>query len=164
MGLLLGTLVFAACGEDSGELRGGGSEEADPLGKENATLAAGTEAVQKRRCVDCHDGAAGKMAGRSDALAYRDPEIELYPPNLTPDPETGIGSWTDDQLANAIRTGLDVEGLNLCPQMTHFAEMSDFEVYSIVMYLRSLPPVRNDVPRSVCPPLKLKEEQETASR
>jgi hypothetical protein len=66
-------------------------------------------------------------------------------------------------MANAIRTGLDVEGLNLCPQMTHFTDMSDFEVYSIVLYLRSLPPVRNDVPRSICPPLELKEEQ-TASR
>ena len=43
--------------------------------------------------------------------------------------------------------------------MTHFSDMTDFEVYSIVKYLRSIPPVKNKVPRSVCPPLKTKEEQ-----
>jgi hypothetical protein len=70
-------------------------------------------------------------------------------------PDKG-GTWTDDALAVAIRTGFDDESQALCPQMTHFANMSDFEVYSIVKYLRSLPPVKKAVPRSVCPPFKTK--------
>jgi hypothetical protein len=98
------------------------------------------------------------MAGATTALAQQDPGVELYPPNLTNDEETGVGTWTDDNLANAIRTGLDKEGLNLCPQMKHFADMSDYEAYSIVKYLRALPPVKNKVPRSICPPLKTREE------
>ena len=98
------------------------------------------------------------MAGATTPLGQQDPGIELYPPNLTPDDDTGIGTWTDDNLANAIRTGLDKEGLELCPQMKHFADMSDYEAYSIVKYLRSLPPVKNKVPRSVCPPLKMAGE------
>jgi hypothetical protein len=99
------------------------------------------------------------MAGKTEALAGQDPGIELYPPNLTNDKDTGIGAWNDDQLAAAIRTGFDKDGLNLCPQMKHIADMSDFEAYSIVKYLRALPAVANKVPRSVCPPLKTKEEQ-----
>ena len=92
--------------------------------------------------------------------------MELYPPNLTPDFEFGLGDpastdpakkgYTDDLLARAIRQGYDRDDQTLCPQMKHFAEMTDFEVYSIVKYLRSLPPVKLKIPRSVCPPLKSK--------
>ncbi|HSO36339.1 MAG TPA: c-type cytochrome [Labilithrix sp.] len=147
---------------------------ADPTSRENASAAKGAEAVQKRKCVDCH---TANMSGATKAIVQpgvTDPRVELYPPNLTPDPETGIGpalekqdptrkGYTDDLLARAIRTGQDNEDLELCPQMKHFAEMSDFEVYSIVKYLRSLPPVKNKVLRSVCPPLKTKEEQTAAA-
>ena len=162
--LFLGVALAAgamACGGDDSTLGGGGgsSGAVDPYSKENASEEAGAQAIQKRRCVECHDSPSGKMAGRAEPIANKDPSVELYPPNLTPDVDTGIGGWSDDQLANAIRTGLDKEGLNLCPQMQHFADMSDFEVYSIVKYLRTLPAVKNQVPRSVCPPLKLKEEQ-----
>ncbi len=89
-----------------------------------------------------------------------DPRVELYPPNLTPDDETGIGTWRDEQLALAIRTGQDQTGLALCPQMTHFSTMNDYEAYSIVKYLRSIPAVKQRIPRSVCPPLKTKDEQD----
>ena len=143
----------------------------DPTSRENASAEKGAEAVQKRKCVDCH---TANMAGATKALVQpgvTDPRVELYPPNLTPDPETGIGpalaksdpavpnGYTDELLARAIRSGQDNDDLELCPQMKHFAEMTDFEVYSIVKYLRSLPPVKNKVLRSVCPPLKTKEEQ-----
>lgn len=132
----------------------------NPECKEIAEASAGELAVQRRRCVNCHNSDKGTMAGATTALGEQDPGVELYPPNLTNDKETGIGTWSDDQLANAIRTGLDKEGLNLCPQMKHFADMSDFEAYSIVKYLRSLPPVVNKVPRSICPPLKTRDEQQ----
>jgi len=98
------------------------------------------------------------MAGTATPLTQQEPGIMLYPPNLTNDKDTGIGTWSDDQLATAMRTGLDDQGLNLCPQMKHFADMSDFEAYSIVKYLRSIPAVTNRVPRSICPPLKTAEE------
>jgi len=98
-----------------------------------------------------------------------DTRVELYPPNLTPDPDTGIGdgsnpdpakkSYTDDLLARAIRSGIDNDDLELCPEMKHFADMTDFEVYSIVKYLRSIPPVNQKILRSVCPPLKTKDQQ-----
>ena len=116
-----------ACSSDPPEGSGGnkGCPQENPECKEIAEASAGELAVQRRRCVTCHNSDKGTMAGASTPLGQQDPGIELYPPNLTPDDDTGIGTWTDDNLANAIRTGLDKEGLELCPQMKHFADMSD---------------------------------------
>lgn len=68
----------------------------------------------------------------------------LSVPNITPDPETGAGTWTDDMLARSIREGIGHDGRTLFPLMpyTQFRHMSDEDVASIVVYLRSLPPVK----------------------
>jgi mono/diheme cytochrome c family protein len=145
----------------------------DPTSREAATASKGGEAVVKRKCVICHGmNMAGAVAPLPLTGITTDTRVELYPPNLTPDPATGIGdgtstdpntkSYTDDLLARAIRNGIDNDDLELCPQMKHFADMTDFEVYSIVKYLRSIPPVKQKVLRSVCPPLKTKDQQTSA--
>ncbi|HZS41366.1 MAG TPA: lamin tail domain-containing protein, partial [Polyangia bacterium] len=77
-----------------------------------------------------------------------------YPANLTPDGETGIGDWSDDEIVRALRAGVDDQGAPLCPPMPRFASMTDSEASAIVAYLRSLVPVANAVPPSSCPPLK----------
>lgn len=133
----------------------------NPECKELSTVASGLEAVGKRGCKGCHgDDMAGKTEplGGVTATPQGDP-VELYPPNLTSDETTGVGTWSDDALALAIRSGVDHESQALCSQMTHFSQMTDFEVYSIVKYLRSIPKVSKQVPRSVCPPTKTKEQQ-----
>lgn len=65
-------------------------------------------------------------------------------PNITPDPETGAGTWTDDMLARAIREGIGHDGRTLFPMMPYpqYRYMSDEDVASVVVYLRSLPPVK----------------------
>jgi mono/diheme cytochrome c family protein len=142
----------------------------DPTSREAATASKGGEAVVKRKCVICHGmNMAGAVAALPLAGITTDTRVELYPPNLTSDPDTGIGDgtnldpakkgYTDDLLARAIRNGIDNDDLELCPQMKHFADMTDFEVYSIVKYLRSIPPVKQKILRSVCPPLKTKDQQ-----
>ena len=67
----------------------------------------------------------------------------LTAPNLTPDPETGIGRYTDDQLARAIREGISHDGRALFPIMPYekFRAMPDEDLASVIVYLRSLPPV-----------------------
>ncbi len=72
----------------------------------------------------------------------------VVPPNITPDPETGAGTWSDDQLARAIREGIGHDGRALFPLMPyeHFRRMSDEDLASIVVYLRSLRPVKNRLP------------------
>jgi mono/diheme cytochrome c family protein len=117
-------------------------------------------------CMDCHSprdwtqhdapilpGMEG--AGSNIGLAGL-PGI-VNPPNITPDPETGAGTWTDDQLARAIREGIGHDGRALFPIMPYqnFAHMSDEDLASVVVYLRSLPPVHHvNPPTQIIFPVK----------
>jgi len=69
-------------------------------------------------------------------------------PNLTPDPETGAGNWSDDALARAISEGIGRDGRTLFPMMPYqnFHDLQEEDLASIVVYLRSLPAVRNTLP------------------
>ena len=69
-------------------------------------------------------------------------------PNLTPDKETGLGAWTDQQIAAAITTGLRPDGRILAPIMPwrSFAKMTKSDVAALVAYLRSLPPISHKAP------------------
>ena len=73
--------------------------------------------------------------------------------NLTPDPETGIGRWTDDELARAIREGIGRDGRALFPIMPYqlFRRMTDEDLASIIVYLRSLKPIVHRMPPSSVP-------------
>ncbi len=68
-------------------------------------------------------------------------------PNITQD-QGGIGSWTDNQIAQAITDGVDPSGAKLSPIMPYRAYhgMAKSDVRALVAYLRTIPPVRNDVP------------------
>lgn len=74
----------------------------------------------------------------------------IVAPNLTPDLETGAGKWTDDQLARAIREGIGHDGRALFPMMPyeHYRSMSDEDLASVVVYLRSLPAVHHELPKT----------------
>lgn len=73
--------------------------------------------------------------------------------NLTPDPETGLGNWTDDEIARAIREGVRKDGTALFPLMPYmdFATLDDEDLASIVVYLRTLAPVKHEVPKRNLP-------------
>ena len=80
--------------------------------------------------------------------------VRIYAPNLTPDGKTGLGTardgWSDAQIARAIRTGVDDECLTLCKVMPHF-DLSDEDMTAVIAYLRSLPPVANEITNQGCP-------------
>lgn len=65
--------------------------------------------------------------------------------NITPDPETGIGAWTDGEIARAIREGVSRDGDALFPIMPWFmyTGMSDEDVAAVIAYLRAQPPVKS---------------------
>jgi mono/diheme cytochrome c family protein len=71
-------------------------------------------------------------------------------PNITPDVETGIGSWSDGEKIRAIREGVDRDGNALFPMMPYqaFRRMSDDDVQAVVAFLDSLPAVRNPLPKT----------------
>ncbi len=72
----------------------------------------------------------------------------IIPANITPDPETGAGRWTDDMLARAIREGIGHDGRALFPFMPYpdFRYASDEDLASVIVYLRSIPPIRKALP------------------
>lgn len=74
----------------------------------------------------------------------------LVAPNLTPDPETGSANWTDDQIARAIREGIKHDGTTIFPIMPYraYKDLSDEDLASVVVYLRSLAPIHNPLPAS----------------
>jgi mono/diheme cytochrome c family protein len=77
------------------------------------------------------------------------PELgRLVAPNITPDRETGLGTWTDDEIARAIQEGVDKNGRALFPLMPwpNYRHLTDEDLASTVVYLRSIPAVRHAVP------------------
>lgn len=74
------------------------------------------------------------------------PVGKLYPANLTPDPETGIGAKTDAQLFRFLRYAVKADGTATISLMMPFQTMADEDHVAIVSYLRSLKPVRHEVP------------------
>ena len=108
-------------------------------------------------CLYCHSphqwNATGHpfvagMEGAGEVLPYGDLPGRIVAPNLTPDMATGAGAWSDDQFARAIREGIGHDGRALFPIMpyTHYRAMSDEDVASVIVFLRSLPPVSNKLP------------------
>lgn len=75
---------------------------------------------------------------------------KIVAPNLTPDPETGLGKWSDGEKIRAIREGISKDGRALFPFMPypHFATMSDEDLYSLVAYINTLAPVKRAMPRT----------------
>lgn len=73
---------------------------------------------------------------------------KVYASNLTSDPKTGLGSWTDGEILRAIREGVSRDGRPLMPMMPsmNYHELSDDDAYALVAYIRTLKPVENRVP------------------
>jgi mono/diheme cytochrome c family protein len=93
---------------------------------------------------------AGYLGAGTPNFPLKDLPGDVRPPNITPDKDTGVGNWTDDQLARAIREGIGNDGRALFPFMPYenFRSLSDEDLASVVVYLRSIPPVRREVPKT----------------
>lgn len=87
------------------------------------------------------------LAGGSEAINDGPISAVFAVPNLTPDGETGLGGWSDAEIARAIREGVDKDGIGLMVMPSYnYHVMSDEDVAAVVGYLRSLEPVHNEVP------------------
>jgi mono/diheme cytochrome c family protein len=107
-------------------------------------------------CGNCHtpkDAAGKPLPGMELAggLVIELPVFKAVTPNITPDAETGIGKWTDDQIVAAIREGRRPDGSIIGPPMPieMYRGMADRDVRAIVAYLRRVKPVRHAVGKSV---------------
>jgi mono/diheme cytochrome c family protein len=119
-------------------------------------------------CGNCHSPKTptGEAPGKHLAGGFELDEAfgVAVASNITPDPETGIGRWTDAQIVRAIREGKSRDGRTLGPPMPFYLYrgLSDRDVRAIVAYLRTVPPVKNAVapsrykvpiPKSYGPPI-----------
>jgi mono/diheme cytochrome c family protein len=106
-------------------------------------------------CTDCHT--PGYFLGMPDMnrflggqqVGFEIPGLGVFhPPNLTPDPETGLGNWTEAQIVTALTTGVRPDGRQLAPAMPwmHYANLTPDDAMAIAVYLKSLTPVVNKVP------------------
>lgn len=110
-------------------------------------------------CLDCHSDHDWKAPGApalKNALGAGEPfdgaglPGTIFAPNITPDRETGAGTWSDDQFARAIREGIGHDGRTLFPIMPYqaYRTMSDEDLASVIVYIRSLAPVRKALPKT----------------
>ena len=106
-------------------------------------------------CGNCHtpQGPNGPLPGKTLAggLEFAHPGFfTAYSTNITPDPETGIGKWTDAELKVAIREGKRPDGSVIRPPMPFglYRNIADSDLDAVVAYLRTVPAVKNAVPKS----------------
>jgi hypothetical protein len=117
-------------------------------------------------CGSCHtDGAligepnaARLLAGSEVGIARSNPLVEskpgvVYPANITPDRETGIGDWTLEEIVNLLQSGMDNHSRQTLPVMPwlNYSQLLPEDATAIAMYLKSLPPVKHKVPANVSP-------------
>jgi len=129
-----------------------------------ATAERGAYLVTIAACNDCHT--PGSFYGAPDfqrtlsgsELGWTGPWGTSYPRNLTPDMETGIGAWSEDDIIRALQSGVRPDGRALNPPMPWplYAHFTPRDVRSVAKYLKSLPPVTHRAPDVVPPGQKPK--------
>lgn len=139
--LIVVLFILAACS---------GKRDTDAVLERGAYLVNGIVA-----CGNCHTPRNADATTVADmrlagSFVIEEPVFRAYAPNITQDTETGIGSWSDEEIMRAIREGIRPDGTIIGPPMPipSYREMSDSDVRAIVAYLRTVPPVHNVVPKS----------------
>ncbi len=96
-------------------------------------------------CASCHT--ANEQSPYAGGLDIQTPFGMLRSANVTPDVDTGIGSWTEEDFERALRQGVRKDGAALYPAMpyTHFTKITDEDIHALWAYVRSLTPVTNKV-------------------
>lgn len=117
-----------------------------PPAGDAAAIARGAKLAAVGDCIVCHTAAGGKpFAG---GLPLDTPFGTLYSTNITPDRETGIGAWSLDAFARAMRRGVSRDGHLLYPAFpyVHFTRMSDADIASVYAFMMSRDAVHADAP------------------
>jgi mono/diheme cytochrome c family protein len=108
---------------------------------DQALISKGEYLTRAADCVACHVAPGGKpYAG---GLSFKLPFGTLYSPNITPDKETGIGNWTDDEFVSALQKGVGKDGKHYYPAFpyTSYTLMPREDILAIKAYLFSLEPI-----------------------
>ncbi|HVT03860.1 MAG TPA: cytochrome c [Thermoanaerobaculia bacterium] len=103
-------------------------------------------------CADCHTQLGGllqkpDMRRLFAGMTHPPKDFPVKPSNLTPDPSTGIGRWSEADFVRTIRTGVNPSGRTLHPFMpsAELRRMTDDDLLAIYHHLQTIPPVRNSI-------------------
>ena len=109
-------------------------------------VARGEYLVTAGNCASCHTTQDGEFM--SGGLSFETPFGTIYSTNITPDPHTGIGSWTKIDFLNSLRHGVRPNGDHLYPAFPYnaYTKASDGDILAMFAYLKSIKPV-NKKPR-----------------
>jgi mono/diheme cytochrome c family protein len=122
----------------------------------DAELPTGADAIEHGKyifnaggCGACHqpEGTTAPVGGYEIKVEKPFPSV-FHVPNITPDPETGIGGWTGKDFLRALKHGRSPGGSFYFPAFPYrsYKDMTDEDVLAVGAYLMSLPPVKNEVP------------------
>jgi mono/diheme cytochrome c family protein len=155
--VVLGLAVLAWAGIRPGPMDFAGNTvtlsaySGDPTGvpadfQSSDPIARGQYLADAADCLACHtaEGGAAFAGGR----AFHTEFGTLYSPNISPDPVTGIGSWSDADFLRAIHEGIGKDGERLYPAFPYaaYTYLTDDDALAIKAYLFSQPAVRNEPP------------------
>ena len=125
-------------------------------------VARGAYVAKAAGCISCHTDFEGGGASYAGGRVLKTPFGTFYSPNITPDPETGIGLWTYADFLRALREGVSPSGQHYFPVFpyTAYTGLSDADVSDLQAFLFSLEPVRSEaLPHDVPFPFKLRFAQ-----
>ena len=110
------------------------------------TIERGKQLATAADCAGCHTADPSKPFAGGKRLAT--PFGAIYSPNLTPDRETGIGAWSDEDFRRAFREGVAPDGSHYYPAFpyAYFTKLTRDDLLAIRAYLATLAPVRNQWP------------------
>lgn len=175
LGAAAATLILACCADTPSPIQDYKQVQPEAVPEAPSAPASSYPAGQVERgryltdllgCGGCHtDGAligepdaARLLAGSQVGIAKSNPMVEsypgvVYPANITPDRETGIGDWALEEIVGMLQSGIDIHDRQTLPVMPWltYSRLSPEDATSIAMYLKSLPSVKHQVPANVVP-------------
>lgn len=123
----------------------------EPSRFDSALVEQGETLAALGACAVCHtaDGSEPYAGGRGLPTPFG----VIYATNITPDPETGIGGWSEAAFRRALRQGIDRDGQHLYPAFPydHFTKLTDDDIAALYAYLMTRPPIEAEVPDNTLP-------------
>lgn len=117
---------------------------AAPAGAAEDVVQQGEYLFRAAGCAGCHTDGENKGAPLAGGRALRTPFGTFYTSNITPDPDTGIGRWSETDFIRALREGMSPEGHHYYPAFpyTSYTQLTDADLRTLWAYLRNQKPVR----------------------
>ncbi|HUZ59149.1 MAG TPA: c-type cytochrome [Hanamia sp.] len=160
--MVLVTAFFTACNSNTSKSQASASENSLKQDSINKVIARGKYLVlHVAVCFHCHShrdftkyagpeipGTEGGGGEKFDSIELAGMPGTVYAANITPDSSTGIGTWTDKEILRAITQGITKNGDTLFPIMPYYSfnRLAKSDLLSIIAYIRTLKPIKNQVP------------------